>query len=465
MASFSLLTTKRSFLIVYTYITISYELLLFSRPELSLRHPDYYFLTFGEICNVLVLHVSAIRMKTLDKFLVIVVFLFLNAAILISQPPPFLQPLPIFTISSGIITSGEVHEEVVQTKAKMLAATSFFGPLQDDTTENKYTNRLRGLQAGNEADEHQEQASKIPPNDRKIDTRPRVLLVIAIPSVRAHRRQAIRDTWLKWGDDRVVLRFFTEIPDAANEQEIGALARESGAYGDIVQLEIPRGMNFGVKLLEAMRWTFKHFQFDFFLRLDDDYFVCLRRLVDDLDGFGKSNRSPKPFYSGSLACVLEGSYVDEAYILLSSEIVSRIISSSGLRCTQTGSLTAAAWMAVGGPANREGDVQWVRDKRLDYMGKWWKDKEVDQSLICQHYIGVHRTYPHKMYEVWAMSPSGGTHKTNVSDAGVSFRYEDDGHCPYVARGVSEPRLRHDLVQPCHSYTTPSSRIWCGNAGC
>ena len=38
-------------------------------------------------------------------------------------------------------------------------------------------------------------------------------LVIAVPSVRPDRRKAIRETWSKWGDDRVILRFFTEPPN------------------------------------------------------------------------------------------------------------------------------------------------------------------------------------------------------------------------------------------------------------
>ena len=50
-------------------------------------------------------------------------------------------------------------------------------------------------------------------------------LVIAVPSARLARREAVRQTWLTWGDDRVVLRFLVEPPNEAdkNFDELSAL--------------------------------------------------------------------------------------------------------------------------------------------------------------------------------------------------------------------------------------------------
>lgn len=63
-------------------------------------------------------------------------------------------------------------------------------------------------------------------------------LVIAVPSVRPDRREAIRRTWLKWRDDCVILRFFTEPPNEEinekGEDASALLAEESMTYGDIV---------------------------------------------------------------------------------------------------------------------------------------------------------------------------------------------------------------------------------------
>lgn len=285
-----------------------------------------------------------------------------------------------------------------------------------------------------------------------------VFLVIMIPSVRPGRRQAVRDTWLTWKDNRVALRFFTERPAETDVGKTAALAAESAAYGDIVQLDIEQGMNFGLKLLEAMRWIFKNFVFDFFLRLDDDYFLCLKRLLDDLSSLYGSSRYKAPFISGSIACGPTSSYVDEAYILMPYQVIHRVLSTPNLRCGSFGALTAAAWFAVGGPCNREGDIQWVSDYRLNYGGSWWDTDGVDHSLVCQNHMGVHRTYQRRMYKAWALQP-------NASGPVETFVYENNGKCPYLGTDIAEARLGNDYVQPCDSFTVNSPQIWCGVEGC
>ena len=61
-----------------------------------------------------------------------------------------------------------------------------------------------------------------------------------------------------------------------------ALELEASLYGDLVVMEISQGMNFGLKLVSAMRWMYERYSFSFFLRLDDDYFLCLKHLLDEL---------------------------------------------------------------------------------------------------------------------------------------------------------------------------------------
>lgn len=73
------------------------------------------------------------------------------------------------------------------------------------------------------------------------------LLVIAIPSARPDRRQAIRESWLAWADDRVVIRFFTDLPaeDVEGAEEIAtALRAEVAEFGDVIIMDLDRGMNF-----------------------------------------------------------------------------------------------------------------------------------------------------------------------------------------------------------------------------
>lgn len=94
-----------------------------------------------------------------------------------------------------------------------------------------------------------------------------------------------------------------------------------------------------------------HFSFDFYLRLDDDYFLCLERLLTELTCLLEPGTQQPPIYAGFLRC-REAPNIDEAYILFSSIVVQRVLATSGLQCTGYGSFTAAAWLGVGGPGDR-----------------------------------------------------------------------------------------------------------------
>jgi len=321
-----------------------------------------------------------------------------------------------------------------------------------------------------------QQEEQIPTQwNRSDEHRPRrnVTLVIAVPSVRPERREAIRATWLNWADDRVALRFFVEPPnkDDENHQNISALlVEEARAHGDIVVQDIGTGMNFGVKLLEAMRWMSAHFSFDFFLRMDDDYFLCLERLLKELSCLLESGTEQLPFYAGSLTCRHNMSFMDEAYILMSSVVIGRILAASDLKCTGFGSYTAAAWMRIGGAGNPEGDVAWARDRRLDLRGSWW-GRNLRGEDICQHQMGVHKTYPDKMKEQWADISSKDNVSQSIPSDGCAdiFHYEDEWPCKDPSRDIDDEfvraRLAGDNVQPCDSFKPDSSKMWCGSQGC
>ena len=207
-------------------------------------------------------------------------------------------------------------------------------------------------------------------------------------------------------------------------------------HGDVVVQDIGTGMNFGLKLLWAMRWMSYHFTFDFFLRLDDDYFLCLERLLGDLDCLLSQGEHHSPIFAGHRVCNLKRNvmYVDEAYLLFSSPIIDRILATSGLKCSAFGSHTAAAWVRIGGPGNLRGNVAVVHDPRLDHWGKWWKHVRTakgarsEYSPLGEQSIGAHHIYPNDMTKIW-IEKSRRTNVTDSTDYCQSFfRYEDEGKC-------------------------------------
>ena len=138
----------------------------------------------------------------------------------------------------------------------------------------------------------------------------KILLFVGIHSApsRLERRNAIRETWMIEcrNTSRVACRFFTDGQDPKG-QDLGgndkvALENEAAAYNDILLTEVPGGVNFAVKYLWMLQWASKRYDFQYFLRLDDDYFLCFHKLMLELE----SHRPKEKFQWGWLHCDLPG---------------------------------------------------------------------------------------------------------------------------------------------------------------
>ncbi|CAM9162841.1 unnamed protein product [Ectocarpus sp. 13 AM-2016] len=290
---------------------------------------------------------------------------------------------------------------------------------------------------------------------------PRVLLVVAILSARPERRDAIRSTWLAWGDERVGLRFFTEAPAENNpdaESISAALEEEMEVHQDVVLMDIDSGMNFALKLVWTMRWVSHQWTFDFFLRLDDDYFLCLRRLLDELETTFGTTQEPTKIYAGHITCGGRGkTRIDEAYMLLSASLVTRVLSTTDLMCASHGGVTAGWWFTPGNPLNEAGDVTWVHDPRLDHSGKALDTEGVDE--VCERHMGLHHVYPDRMVEVWNR---GQVYDNDYGDS--LLHYAPDQSCGNAPPGVSQSFFNSDHAQPCETFKG-NLKMHCGGAGC
>lgn len=162
--------------------------------------------------------------------------------------------------------------------------------------------------------------------------------------------------------------------------------------------------------------------------------------------------------------------MDEAYILVSSVIIDRILAASDLKCTGYGSFTAAAWMMIGGAGNPDGDVAWAVDRRLDYEGHWLRGKG-RTGEVCEYRMGIHRTYPYKMKEEWEKTTGKNIVSQSTPDGCKDiFRYEDEWPCTQNSRAADDEfllrRLAIDNVQLCDSFkSSPNPKMWCGSQGC
>lgn len=297
------------------------------------------------------------------------------------------------------------------------------------------------------------------------------LLVIAIPSARPDRRQAIRESWLAWADDRVIVRFFADLPadDVRGAQEIAsALRTEAATFGDVVIMDLERGMNFTKRLLWAMEWMSEHYDYDFFIKLDDDYFLCLARLLDELELMRDTLKREAPFlYGGKTYCFPGRSRIDEAYLLMSSQLVRRVVGIEDLPCGGHAGKSAGWWFTPGSVANKESDVRWVDDPRLDHNGMWWnRPKSARQHAgVCSRRMGVHHTYVENMAVMWsAAKVNPGPRLQSIKNV---FQYPNFS-CKYQEGGISNAIFFADNTQSCRSFKPPPEEIGtlhCGAEGC
>jgi hypothetical protein len=161
----------------------------------------------------------------------------------------------------------------------------------------------------------------------------RVLLFIAIGSApgNAELRAAARRSWLKWRpeDGSVDYRFFSDARPAnagiSGASEVwDALEAEEQTEGDLVLQPLATGYgskgdnSYGQRALFQISWT-RHSLGDrlrYYLRIDDDSFLCLHRLLYEL-----KTAPEKQFFWGRYWCRDARSRADENFMLFSADVI------------------------------------------------------------------------------------------------------------------------------------------------
>ena len=156
--------------------------------------------------------------------------------------------------------------------------TDFLG---NDLEKNKLYTFERSKDVGTRGIGNQSSVTRGKNSGKK--TRLKLIVAILSAPIRFDRREGIRRTWMnECNSEEVVCRFFTDSLSDMEPKVQSVLANESAKYGDLEFMPIPKGYNFGLRLLWLMEWSVQRYDFDFFLRMDDDYFVCLKRLLFEI---------------------------------------------------------------------------------------------------------------------------------------------------------------------------------------
>ena len=206
-----------------------------------------------------------------------------------------------------------------------------------------------------------------------------------------NRRKAIRLSWLQIchnNTEKVICRFFS---DSVNNQSKQIYVEEKEKHTDIVHMPIKGEYSFAMRLLWMLIFFTKNYLFDFFLRIDDDYFLCLDRLLKELP-----YRPKNGLYWGYIHCHPHMVRVDQGFMVLSRDIIIESLGklNSSLQCHSFGDQAVALWL-------QESSLKLIYfsdNSRIIQISK-----EYTQANLCHNYIGLHPTHPGYMQRYWLLS--------------------------------------------------------------
>ncbi|KAJ7389224.1 hypothetical protein OS493_032692 [Desmophyllum pertusum] len=234
------------------------------------------------------------------------------------------------------------------------------------------------------------------------NSKERVLLLVIVGSApqRSDRRQAIRDTWWRHCTHSAEVKcvFATDglIKDRAKRSLI---LQERNRYKDLELQPLPSDdvVRFGQRFLISIKWAMAKFDFQYFLNLDDDYFVCLKRLLSELPSRPTSN-----LVWGHFHCQAGNTFADEAFVVFSRDMIHKFLAQDEktMLCHPYADQQFHLWL-------KNTTKVYFHDPRLHHHPPAsYLDKFNNIKNVCDSFIGIHGTYAEKMREFGLNSNDG-----------------------------------------------------------
>lgn len=225
-------------------------------------------------------------------------------------------------------------------------------------------------------------------------------------------RKAARETWLQWlpQDGSVSYRFFTDSPpsikSSGNElpEVWRTIVHESRLHNDLIFQPLGSGYGtnehnkYGERALYQLHWNSRHASMDHFLRVDDDSFLCLHRLLYELKSAPREQ-----FFWGKFWCREGRNRADENFMLFSRDVADLLANEELVgKVLPFDKEVTLGW--------NFGYWSWVLNltifddqKRIDaqqgYLTKYMHGKEGFEkaSEFCERFIYAHHVTPEAMH--------------------------------------------------------------------
>ena len=164
-------------------------------------------------------------------------------------------------------------------------------------------------------------------------------------------------------------------------------------YGDIRFQHVKGGVTFGQRMLNHMLYALTHYEFDYFLRMDDDYFFCLGNFLHEV---------PLPmikhFHWGWVHCIPTITRAEESMILFSRDVIKEFLTQdpNKMLCHPWADQMIASWSKV-----LEMTFLFRHDNRIHHTPIVSQQPELRKIPdVCKYFISIHGTYPDDMKLFW-----------------------------------------------------------------
>ena len=173
-----------------------------------------------------------------------------------------------------------------------------------------------------------------------------------------------------------------------DQAERNFIIQERNRYKDLVLQPLVGGWEFGLRLLNQIKWANATFDFQYLLRIDDDYFLCLKRLLSELTIRPKEN-----LVWGNFHCESGITWIDESFMIFSQDIIHKFLSQnvSTMLCHPHADQQIGLWL------NTISETLYFHDSRLYHdPPASFSPQFVNATNVCDSYLGLHGTYVEKM---------------------------------------------------------------------
>ncbi|XP_066923892.1 uncharacterized protein [Clytia hemisphaerica] len=236
-------------------------------------------------------------------------------------------------------------------------------------------------------------------NEKRHESR-QILLAVGVLNHLSlkNRRDVIRMTWFKECQRKTKLvrcNFFTDSFDGLNQTDVDKIQEENRQYNDMLFMPIKGGHRFAERLVWMLQWYTENYDFQYFLRVDDDYFICMERLLYELPYRPKSG-----LYWGYTHCTDNVIRVDEGWMLLSRDIIDEALSKldTTLPCHPFGDQAVALWIK-----ESKLDINWFPDNnRIVHQATAYNEHQYMFNGFCNVYLAMHGSYQLQMLKYWIL---------------------------------------------------------------